>query len=556
MRYLSDQHHFYLIGTPYAKKDEIKNRLSATWADRTKREGWKGWKIPRNLFAYREAYVMFKEFALQRGDFMRDYEAAYAEVTRWLDFKSRENLVIDSRLREYQNQDAAYLKARGSALVLNEPRTGKTPTTICTVKALYKKKNIVICPSSLVYNWKKEFEQWYPECMVFAVNGTPKQRENIYNAYMSRKNNPCVLIISKDTWKSDINKYEIGSYEFDVAIVDEAHFLRNYKSKQSEAIFNLKATTKYALTGTPAVKHAVDVYGLLHFINPKAFPSYWQFADRYFHIIEDMWGKSIGDAKEQREEELKTIMAINSVQRKRKEVMKWLPEATHQTIPVVMDKKQQKLYDQMLDKFVATMGEGEDMIALDTPNVLTQLMRLRQLCLDPRTIKLENGQVFDVVGAKTTALLEFAEDNTDPFVVMTTFSSYFKIIKPELEKLGKRVEIIDGSTPKKQKMETAEKFQKGQIDILLCNIIAAGTGFTLDRADTIVFLDKDFNPANNEQAQDRIVPTTKERYHPINIISFVVADSVDERVNYILEKKEDLTAIINKPNGLKGLLDK
>jgi SNF2 family DNA or RNA helicase len=257
-----------------------------------------------------------------------------------------------------------------------------------------------------------------------------------------------------------------------------------------------------------------------------------------------MWGKSIGRAKEHREEELTTLMQINSVQRKRKDVMKWLPEVTYQTIPVEMDSKQKKLYDQMLDTFVA----GTDDLEIDAMNVLTQLIRLRQLCVDPRLLG------FEYVGTKTKAMLEFAENNTDPFIVMTTFSSYFKILKPELEKLGKRVGVIDGSISKKEKMDTAERFQRGEVDILLCNIIAAGTGFTLDKADTVVFIDKDFNPANNEQAQDRIVPTTKERYHPINVISLVVADSIDDSINSILERKEDLTKIINKPEKLKSLV--
>jgi SNF2 family DNA or RNA helicase len=324
-------------------------------------------------------------------------------------------------------------------------------------------------------------------------------------------------------------------------VVDEAHFLRNYKTAQSKAVFEVYAKYKYALTGTPSVKHGSDVYGLLHFMNPAQFPSYWQFTDRYWDIIDNGWGKDLGREKEHRRDELQTLMAINSVQRKRKEVMQWLPEATHQTIPVQMDKAQVNLYEQMFEDFMATEGEGEEEHGVDTMNKLSQLLRLRQLCLDPRLLG------FKPVGAKTKMLLEFAEDNTDPFVVMTTFSSYFKLVKEDLEKLGKSVEVIDGSVTKVKRQKIVEKFQAGKIDILLCNIIAAGVGLTLDKADTIIFLDKAFNPADNEQAQDRIVPTTKERYHPVTIISVVCGGTVDERVNEILDRKEDLTKLINKP---------
>lgn len=522
MQYRSDDSFIYISGVPYHLKAELKDNLNGV-------ETKKGWRFPKNVYVYRELYKYFPDFK-KNAEFMQDATASSNEEKFWLNLK-QDTDIIDPRLRPYQNQDATYLTQRGSSLVLNEPRTGKTPTMICTLKALQKRKNLVVCPSSLVYNWVKEFKIWWPECDIIPVVGTPKQRDQIYKIKMSSN---FVFIISKDTLKADIDKY---SWSFDTMIVDEAHFLRNYKSNQSKAICQVKATFKYALTGTPSVKHGSDVYGLLKFLDPKKFPSYWQFAERYWNVQDGHWAKEIGETKERREDELKSLMAVNSVQRKRKDVMKWLPKAQHQTIPVQMEGKQLKLYDQMFDVFMAQDESTE----IDAMNKLSQLMRLRQLCLDPRLLG------FEVVGAKSKALLEFAEDNVEPFIVMTTFSSYFKIIKPDLEKMKKKVAIIDGSISKKEKMATAEKFQNGEIDVLLCNIIAAGTGFTLDRSDTIVFLDKDFNPANNEQAQDRIVPTSKERLHSINILAFVAQGSVDERVNQIIDRKEDLTKLINKP---------
>lgn len=533
MQYKSDKNFIYLVNPPFKRKDEIKENLGGVWFDN---KGGKGWRFPKNLYVYRELWKAFPELQ-QDQHFVAAGKLENSNIDFWAMIKDA--ATDEFGLRAYQNQDANYLVQRGSSLILNEPRTGKTPMTIKVMQALGKCRNIVICPSSLVLNWAKEFKQWYPECMVFAVNGTKKQRQEIYKLYDDTSSKYSkVLIISKDTWKLE---KELHDWKFDVAIVDEAHFLRNWKSTQSQAIFKLQADVKYALTGTPAVKHGSDVYGLLHFVNPEAFPSYWQFTDRYWEINDNGWGKDVGVAKKKREEELRTLMALNSVQRKRKEVMQWLPEQTRQTIGVHMDKKQTKLYDQMFDTFMATDGTDDDVVEVDTMNKLSQLLRLRQLCLDPRLLG------FNVVGTKTTALLDFADSMLEPFVVMTTFSSYFDIVKPELEKLGKKVEIIDGSVSKANRQRIVEKFQRGEIDVLLANIIAAGTGLTLDRADTIVFLDKDYNPANNEQAEDRIVPTTKERLHPINIITFVVAGTVDERVNEILERKEDLTKLINKP---------
>jgi SNF2 family DNA or RNA helicase len=471
MQYRSDANFVYLIDTPYSKKEDMKQYLSGVWVSNKK---FKGYRFPKNVHCMRELIRYFPELRTNE-EFVRDGKMLADEVDYWKDMKDSDGLNWDG-LRLYQNQDAHYLIERGSCLVLNEPRTGKTPTMITVLKALETKKNLVVCPSSLVLNWAKEFKQWYPEMKIYPITGNKNKRIQTYADCRATRYGNTVIIISKDTWKLDEALHELT---FDTAIVDEAHFLRNWKSKQSEAIFKIKAAYRYPLTGTPSVKHGSDVYGLLHFINPERYNSYWQFTERYWEIQDNGWGKDIAHAKKAREKELLSLMDINSVQRKRQDVMKWLPKAQHQNIPVQLEGKQLKLYNQMMDTFVAEDPENEHEI--DTMNKLSQLMRLRQLCLDPRLLG------FDVRGAKTDALLEWAENNTEPFVVMTTFSSYFDIVKPELEKLGKRVEVIDGSVTKSNRQRIVEDFQSGKVDILLANIIAAGTGLTLDRADTIIF---------------------------------------------------------------------
>jgi SNF2 family DNA or RNA helicase len=492
------------------------------------------YRFPKNLHSLRELYSFTKnEELIPLG------KEESSKLDSILSLKNTD-VVIDPKLRPYQNQDVYYLSNVEYAGVFLEPRLGKTPIMIKVLENIQAKKSIVICPSSLVLNWAKEFKQWYPEMKVLPITGTKKQRDLTYREFKTNKHDR-VLIISKDTLKKDIDEL---NFIFDVAIVDECHFLRNHKTLQSEAIYKIKAKKRFGLSGTPTTKHAVEIYGILHFLNPKQYSSYWQFAERYFQTNENHWGgKLIGKVHNHRKNELLSVMESTSTMRKRKEYMSWLPKAQHQTIPVQLEGKQLKLYNQMLDTFMADDEETEHEI--DTMNKLSQLMRLRQLCLDPRLLG------FDVRGSKTDALLEWAENNTEPFVVMTTFSSYFELVKPELEKLGKKVEVIDGSVSKTNRQHIVDRFQKGEIDILLANIIAAGTGLTLDKSDTIIFLDKSFNPADNEQAQDRIVPTTEDRYHSINVISLVADGTIDERVNEILDAKEDLTKLINRPEVFK-----
>jgi SNF2 family DNA or RNA helicase len=402
------------------------------------------------------------------------------------------------------------------------------------LRHLTPNKAIIVTPASLIYNWEREFQKWYPDASVHVVTGDKAKRRKLYN-------NDGIIIVSKDTLKLDIS--DISSV-YDVAIIDEAHFLRNYKSSQSKALFKLKANRKYALTGTPTVKHAVDIFGILHFLYPKKFPSYWQFAERYFELGQNYMGHSeVGSPRHNRLIELQSMVDLMSTKRKRYEVMKWLPNKQYETFYCEMSNEQRRLYKDMLDYFVTFDENGDN--ELDASTVLAQLTRLRQLCLEPSLVG------FTTPSAKTQALIEYVENNDEPVVIMSMFSSYLDILENIFSKDRKVAKIV-GTISSKEKQAIAEKFQRGEIDVLLCNIISAGTGFTLDRAETIIFTDKAWNPADNEQAEDRITPTTEHNVHKHHIISFVCQNTVDERINTLLEQKKSITDIINE-GGIKAI---
>jgi SNF2 family DNA or RNA helicase len=537
---------FVFVKTPYEKRHVASMILNGVWS---KKEGM--YRFPKNVHAMRELIQHFP--ALRNNSlFVHTGQKIRAAIDKYLEMKRNVDCDGDARLRPYQRVDVKYLKQIPSAGIFNEPRTGKTPTSILLMKELQSKRNLVIAPASLCLNWAKELEKWYPECGVVLVQGVPKRRESLYLQWKAGKfNKPWVMIVSKDTWKSDYSKPDMAKslQEFDTCFVDEAHYLRNYKTAQSEAIFAIRSARKYALTGTPTVKHASDIWGILHFLYPKKFNSYWQFADRYFDMTTNFMGhREIGTIKEERQQELQELIGFISVQRKRNEVMRWLPAKQHINHLVELDKKQRKLYDAMLNDF---MVEDADTV-IDTPNILSQLMRLRQICLDPRLVGL------DAPSAKTAGLLEWLDNNREPVVIMSMFTSYFDLIKDDIQKLGLRVGFIHGKMSNAEKEQAKVDFQNGKIDVLLCNIISAGVGFTLDRAKVIIFMDKAWNPAENEQAEDRITPTTEDKNHAHEIISIVAADTVDERINSILQAKKSITDLINEGGreAIKKLLEK
>lgn len=509
-----DGNFIYVSGISRADAD----RQNATW---TKTHN--AWRIPSSVHAMSELYQAIPQLRTDKT-FMDLGSTLKRQFNRLLAIRSAGNRVNDGRLRLYQAQDVSYLLNLQCAGIFNEPRTGKTPTTITLMKHINGNKNLVVCPSSLQENWKREIESWWgvPAITLGGASKRTKQLAELPKQY--------VLIVSKNTL-SKLKNLPV----FDVAIVDEAHFLRNYKTTQSKATHAIKANRRYALTGTPTVSHSADIYGILKFLNPAKYPSYWQFVERYFTTYQGYARVEVGKPKRERLRELQENIGILSVQRKRKDVMEWLPDKEYRTLFVRMEGKQLKLYEDMKKTFVAELDSHE----VDTPNILSQMMRLRQICIDPRLLG------FDVEGAKTVAIKEFMESNQkEPLVIMSMFTSYLKILKSELGH-GWRIGMITGEMTVAQKQDTVNKFQNGELDLLLCNTISAGTGFTLDKSQQVLFVDRAFTPADNEQAEDRVCPTSEERNHAHTIIDVVASKTVDERINKILLTKKTLTDFIN-----------
>jgi SNF2 family DNA or RNA helicase len=506
-------------------------KLDAVWV-----KSRNAWRLPNTLGALRELHragfdVMEygKEKARVR-EFLLKLKAEWFEVNG-----------IDSRLRPYQSTDVNFLRKLPHAAIFNEQRTGKTPTTLKLLEAEGHDKIIIICPASLVLNWKKEVKTW-TSFDVYAVNGTKAKRLKIYQEWNLQKG---CLVLSKDTAKAD---YDLINSSDCALVVDEAHFLRNYKSLQSKAIFQLgkKAKKRLALTGTPSVNAGDDVYGILHFLYPDRFSSYWQFVDRYFKTWDSPWGaKEVSGYK--RKEELQEILDLISVQRKRSEVMQWIPPKQYQNIEVEMDAKQRKAYESMLNTFIV---EEDGETKADAAGVLAQLTRLRQICLHPSLLDIK------APSAKETFILEWLEDNpNEQVIIFSNFSSYLKELKKRLPKpSANHAGIIIGETTKPVRQAIVDDFQKGNCRVILANIQAAGVGLTLDRASTVIFLDRAYTPTDNIQAEDRIVPTTENSNQRCTIIDVVCKDSIDQYINDLLKKKKNVIEVINNYKNVKQLL--
>lgn len=514
----------------FTATEQTARSLDAVWV-----KSKNAYKVPNTLGALRELHKAGydvaeygKKKAEARETMLKIKNASMANVAP----------VYSYGLRGYQNADIGFLRFLPHAAIFNEQRTGKTPTTLKLLEAEGHEKIIIICPASLVLNWKKEVETW-TNYTCLAVNGAKQKRSKTYMEWTLNKG---CLVLSKDTAKAD---FDLLKNEKDYAlVVDEAHFLRNYKSQQSKAVFQLgkNASKRLALTGTPAVNKGDNLYGILHFLYPSRFSSYWAFVERYFKTWSSPWGvREVSGYK--RKEELQEILDLISVQRKRSEVMQWIPPKQYQTIALEMDKKQRKAYDEML--YLFTVEEAD----LDAPSVLAQLTRLRQICLAPELLNIA------APSAKEQFILEWLENNpNEQVIIFSNFSSYLTNLRTLLWKKQYKVDIITGKTAKERRKFVVDKFQEGKIKVLLANIQAAGVGLTLDKASTVIFLDRAYTPSENAQAEDRIVPTTENSNQDCMIIDVVCENSIDEHINDILSKKKSVIEVVNNYKSIGELM--
>ena len=448
------------------------------------------------------------------------------------------------QLRPYQREDVEFLKAHQTAGCFNEQRTGKTPTiaTVCKEKGF--DLVLIVCPASALYPWQSEYKKW-TGIPATVVTGTPAQKQTIVDNWTTG-----ALIISYGSLKAkntDLLEY-ILLKKPDACIIDEAHRIKDRTTANAKAVFELAKyiPNRYALTGTPAPNKPEEIWSLLHFINPKLYKSYWNFISEYFitHTQSNSQGrmfKQIDCLKPSRVTDLQNILNNCATQRKRKDVMPWLPEKEYQKILLPATKEQQKYLTELQNYF-----ETEDIV---TQGILDRLTRYRQICLHPALLNLKGKS------PKLDWIKDYLTDYPErPTIVFSKFTSFIHILDEDLNKSNIKHAIIVGATSAEDRYKAVNDFQAGKNNFLILNIDAGKENLTLDRAEACIFTDK-FPPVGDlEQAEARFVATTKDRADKPHIIyELIIQGTYDEQLYELIEKRAAaVDAINNFKSYMKG----
>ena len=451
---------------------------------------------------------------------------------------------------------------RKSFLLADEMGLGKSIQALTTfavdVKLGLATTAIVIAPATLKANWADEVEKFtrIPYLVLGQevnsrgklVSLSPEQRERQLVAF-ALQDGPRILITNYEQIKPHLKT--LNDYRFDVAIFDEAHFMKNHLAQRTKACHRLRAKRNFVLTGSPLLNHVDELWSLLHKIDPGRFPKYWPFVMRYA-VFGGYKDKQIIGVKN--EAELNRILAEYMIRRLAKDC---LPLDEPQIIPRIVDlhPRQKELYDEIVDDMRLTISGDEKQ---DIENALTKFLKLKQICGTTATVLSEDedySHKLDLAIEDDMALLRAGEK----IVVFTQFrgvqNAYTKRLARELEKekLSVPVFVLHGGVAMHERVPTVKEWES--IDgaaVICCMLQVAGIGLNMTAAHHGSFLDKLFVPKLNEQAIARLNRLGQK--FPVQIREYRVRGTIETRVEQILRLKSGIFNNVIEAANYKKLL--
>lgn len=435
---------------------------------------------------------------------------------------------LKGNLREYQKVGYNWLKTLDymgfGGILGDEMGLGKTLQTIAFLLSNKGSKSLIVAPTSLIYNWIEEFEKFAPSVKITAVNGLKEEREE----KIKNLGNYDVLITTYNLLKRDLESYD--AVEFDYCILDEAQNIKNSNSQNAAAVKAIKARTKFALSGTPIENSLMDLWSIFDFVMPGYLFDEKRFSVRYHKRLKE---EPIVI------EELNKLIKPFILRRRKKDVIKELPDKIEKTLVVSMDEQQKKVYRAYADYAVELIEKKVKNCEFQNSKIeiLSYITKLRQLCLDPSVLI----QDYSGGSGKIDAIVELLSKGIEEGHRILVFSQFTSILK----NIGKRIgfeginySYLDGSISSEKRMSTVKKFNEGENSVFLISLKAGGTGLNLTSADIVIHFDPWWNPAVEEQATDRAHRIGQENV--VEVIKIVAKGTIEEKIIKLQEEKKNL----------------
>jgi SNF2 family DNA or RNA helicase len=440
---------------------------------------------------------------------------------------------INAILRSYQHEGVGWLeKLRHmhlNGILADDMGLGKTLQAIIAItqNKIIKPNaiSIVICPTSLVYNWKEEFAKFNPQLKVLPVDGTPSQRKKLQTEIKKYD----IIITSYSLLQKDIEFYKTLSFSY--AILDEAQHIKNRGTRNAKSVKMIPATHRLILTGTPIENSLDELWSLFDFLMPGLLSTYDRFVEKYVRNQEN-------NVKNM--EILKRKVSPFILRRMKKDVLSELPPVAEIIYHCHLSELQREYYHSYVksareELSLLVKKEGFDRVQI---HVLATLTRLKQICCHPAIFAKDKVEPGD--SSKYDMLLELLQnliDGKHKTVIFSQYTRMLTIIKDDLQKLGIRYEYLDGSS--KNRLSIVKKFNEDeQIPVFLVSLKAGGSGLNLVGADTVIHYDMWWNPAVEDQATDRVHRIGQKK--SVSAYKLITLDTIEEKILQLQNRKKGL----------------
>lgn len=452
---------------------------------------------------------------------------------------------IQATLRPYQQKGFEWLtllaEAGAGACLADDMGLGKTLQTICFlayhINLEPTGQHLIVCPSSLIYNWQQELQKFAPGIRSIVHHGTARNIKLIDETVQ-------VIITSYGTCRADA--LLLLPMNFGIAVIDESHNIKNPGAQITSVVSNINARIRIALSGTPVINNTFDLYSQLHFALPGMFGSREFFRREYADAIDRFHD-------EEKIQALQRLTAPFVLRRTKEQVATDLPDKTEMILWCNMHTDQQNLYNEIKDQVASSLfldiqnnGLGKSKLA-----VIQAMLKLRQVCNSPKLLPVDEQQNCSR-SVKTEVLVQELQNilGTHKALVFSQFSSMLNLLAAELDKKQISYHHFDGQTPAAKRAEMVNAFQAADSNthLFLISLKAGNTGLTLTAADYVFLFDPWWNSAVEQQAIDRThrIGQTK------NVFAYkmICKGTIEEKIIQIQQRKKKLAAeLVSEENG-------
>lgn len=436
-------------------------------------------------------------------------------------------------LRKYQRDGYRWLRTLDGygmgGILADDMGLGKTLQVLAYLLALKEEgqtlPSLIVCPASLVLNWAEECEKFTPQLKCLPVDGTAAHRAELAAQFAEYD----LIVTSYDLLRRDEALYT--EQEFYACILDEAQAIKNHTTQKYKAVCRVQSKVRFALTGTPVENRLGELWSIFTFLMPGYLPPYKTFSTRFERPI-------VQEKDQAAVRRLNQLTGPFILRRMKAEVLRELPPKTENVYRVALGGEQRKLYlAAVLDaKEKLRAAKPEDRVA-----VFAVLMRLRQICCDPR-LTVDNWTGSSAKLDACADLISAAVEGGHRVLLFSQFTSMLSLLEAKLDEMGVSHFTLQGSTPKPLRAELVRRFNGGEASVFLISLRAGGTGLNLTAADIVLHYDPWWNVAAQNQATDRAYRIGQR--NAVQVYKLIAQDTIEEKILELQQAKQDLAETV------------